>query len=250
MSMAHLGRQIDIHGGGNDLVFPHHENEIAQTESLTGKPFARYWVHNGMLQLEGEKMSKSIGNLVTIHQFLEENEADVFRLIVLNGSYRGPLTFTNDVVEQARKALARLRSALKPPAGGDADAGLLAELVETARTDFRGAMDDDFNTAGALAALFELVRGINAARDAGVVPAGVESAQAALRELGGVLGLQLEAAAHGDEAIDPFIDLLLDVRRELRAQKLWDLSDVVRDRLKALGITVEDSKDGSIWFRE
>ena len=250
MSMYHLGAQIDIHGGGNDLVFPHHENEIAQTESLTGKPFARYWVHNGMLQLDGEKMSKSLGNLVTIHQFLEENEADVFRLIVLNSSYRGPLTFTDDVVEQARKALVRLRSGLKPAAGGEASADAIAAAVEGARTAFHAAMDDDFNTAGALAALFELVRAINQARDAGAAAAGIQAAQGVLLELGRVLGLRLETAVHGDEAIDPFIDLLLDVRRELRREKLWALSDLVRDRLKALGIVVEDSKDGSIWFRE
>ena len=251
MSMAHLGAQIDIHGGGNDLIFPHHENEIAQTESLTGKSFARYWVHNGMLQLNGEKMSKSLGNLVTIHQFLAENEADVFRLIVLNGSYRGPLTFTGDVIEQAKKALARLRSALKPASGeSGSDGTALLEQVETARSAFSEAMDDDFNTSGALAALFELVRAINQSRDAGVDSAGISAAQSALIELARVLGLRLESAAHGDEAIDPFVNLLLDIRKELRGQKLWGLSDLIRDRLKDLGIVVEDSKDGSIWFRE
>ncbi|HUF38750.1 MAG TPA: cysteine--tRNA ligase [Anaerolineales bacterium] len=250
MSMAHLGPQIDIHGGGNDLVFPHHENEIAQTESLTGKPFSRYWVHNGMLQLDGEKMSKSVGNLVTIQQFLEDHEADVFRLIVLNSSYRGPLTFTGDVVEQAKKALARLRSALKPAAG---ESGLgaepLAEQVERTRTVFQEAMDDDFNTAGALAGLFDLVRAINAARDAGVEPGGIAAAQAALLELSRILGLKLETTP-ADETIDPFIDLLLEVRKALRAARLWELSDLVRDRLVSLGIVVEDSKDGSIWYRE
>jgi cysteinyl-tRNA synthetase len=195
-------------------------------------------------------MSKSLGNLVTIHQFLEENEADVFRLIVLNGSYRGPLTFTDDVVEQARKALVRLRSALKPAAGGEASADAVDAAVAGARTAFQAAMDDDFNTAGALAALFELVRAINQARDAGSAAAGIQAAQGALLELGRVLGLLFETEVHGDEAIDPFVDLLLEVRRELRREKLWVLSDLVRDRLKALGIVVEDSKDGSIWFRE
>jgi cysteinyl-tRNA synthetase len=118
MNLRHLGEQIDIHGGGNDLIFPHHENEIAQTESFTGKPFARYWVHNGMLQLSGEKMSKSVGNLVTIDEFLEKHDADVFRFVVLNSSYRGPLTYTDDVVEQAERGLERLRSALRPPLPG------------------------------------------------------------------------------------------------------------------------------------
>ena len=117
MSLHHLGEQIDIHGGGNDLVFPHHENEIAQTESYTGKSFARYWVHNGMLQLSGEKMSKSLGNLVTIEDFLAENEADVLRMMILNSSYRSPLTFNDETVGHAERALTRLRSALRPATG-------------------------------------------------------------------------------------------------------------------------------------
>ncbi len=114
MNLNHLGEQIDIHGGGNDLVFPHHENEIAQTESLTGKFFSRYWIHNGMLQLSGEKMSKSVGNLVTIKDFLELHEADVLRFMVLNSSYRGPLTYNDEVVAQSERALERLRSAIRP----------------------------------------------------------------------------------------------------------------------------------------
>jgi cysteinyl-tRNA synthetase len=114
MSLHHLGEQIDIHGGGTDLIFPHHENEIAQSESLTGKQFARYWMHNGMLQFDGEKMSKSLGNLITIDDFLEDHEADVLRMAVLNGNYRQPLTFNDEVIEQSRKAIERLRSALRP----------------------------------------------------------------------------------------------------------------------------------------
>ncbi len=125
MSLHHLGEEIDIHGGGNDLIFPHHENEIAQTESLTGKPFARYWVHNGMLQLSGEKMSKSIGNLVTIEDFLADHEADILRMMVLNSGYRSPLTFNDEVIAQTEKALTRLHSALKPaqPGAAGADTG-------------------------------------------------------------------------------------------------------------------------------
>ncbi len=118
MNLHHLGEQIDIHGGGNDLIFPHHENEIAQTESLTGRPFARFWVHNGMLQFGGEKMSKSLGNLVTIDDFLKEHSADVLRFMVLNSSYRGPLTYTDEVVEQTKRGLERLHSALKPAQPG------------------------------------------------------------------------------------------------------------------------------------
>jgi cysteinyl-tRNA synthetase len=196
MNMTHLGEQIDIHGGGNDLVFPHHENEIAQTESLTGKPFARYWVHNGMLQLAGEKMSKSLGNLVSIEEFLSHHEADELRLMVLNSSYRSPLTYSDEIVGQAKRALERLHSALRPalPAAdaGSEQAAALKQQVESVETGFVEAMDDDFNTAGALAQLFELVRTINQARDAGLGQAELEPAQASLRKHAAVLGLRLD----------------------------------------------------------
>lgn len=252
MNLHHLGEQIDIHGGGNDLIFPHHENEIAQTESLTGKPFARYWVHNGMMQLSGEKMSKSLGNLVTIDDFLAENEADVLRIMVLNSSYRNPLTFSPEVVEQSKKALERLRSALRAgfreegqPTPGT-ESSFLKKMEET-RHGFVDSMDDDFNTAGALGHLFELVRAINHARDAGASTAILREAQQTLLNLAAVLGLTLERqTAVGGEAA-PFIDLLVELRSDLRKQKLWALSDMVRDRLKELGILIEDSKDGTSW---
>jgi cysteinyl-tRNA synthetase len=251
MSMTHLGEQIDIHGGGNDLIFPHHENEIAQTESLTGKLFARYWVHNGMLQLEGEKMSKSLGNLITVEEFLEDNEAEIFRLIILNSNYRSPLRFNQDVIEQAERALFRLRGALKPTSktAGDPDEAATSALnarIAQSRQDFEQAMDDDFNSAGALAVLFELVRSINQSRDAGVGPDLLTDAQALLLELAGVLGLRLQPTEKGQGA-EPFIELLLEVRRELRALKQWALSDQIRDQLKALGVVVEDNKSGSGW---
>ena len=117
MNLAYLGEQIDIHGGGNDLIFPHHENEIAQTECYTGKPFARYWIHNGMLQLKGEKMSKSLGNLVTIDEFLAEHDPDVLRLVIAGSGYRKPLIFNEDVIADGERALERLRSALRPSTG-------------------------------------------------------------------------------------------------------------------------------------
>jgi cysteinyl-tRNA synthetase len=250
MNLHHLGEQIDIHGGGNDLIFPHHENEIAQTESLTGKLFARYWIHNGMLQLSGEKMSKSLGNLVPIEDFLSRHEADVLRMMILNSSYRGPLTYNEEVIGQAERALERLRTGLRPAQGaaeGEADRapGLKAQM-EAARHGFEEAMDDDFNTAGALGHLFELVRSINQARDAGASAAELDPAQDLLRSLAGLLGLRLEREDEGAQAA-PFIDLLMEVRRELRQQKLWSLSDLVRDRLAALGVIIEDSKDGTSW---
>lgn len=252
MNLRHLGEQIDIHGGGNDLIFPHHENEIAQTESFTGKPFARYWMHNGMLQLSGEKMSKSIGNLVTIDDFLKKHDADVFRFVVLNASYRGPLTYTDEVVEQAERGLERLHSALRPAlpgAKGAPEAALqaLEKQCQATREGFEKAMDDDFNTAGALGQLFDLVRAVNQARADGANDDQLKPAQDLLRELAGVLGLRLAQREQGRQAADPFIDLLVEVRGEIRKQKLWALSDLIRDRLKELGVVIEDSKEGSTW---
>jgi cysteinyl-tRNA synthetase len=250
MSMHHLGEQIDIHGGGNDLVFPHHENEIAQTESVTGKSFARYWVHNGMMQLAGEKMSKSLGNLVTIDEFLAKHEGDVLRMMILNSSYRNPLTFGEDVIAQAERALERLRLALRPVSGGNLASGDAAESlnrqVEVTRQGFVESMDDDFNTAGALGFLFDLLRVINQARDAGVAPEEIGKAQTMLHELMQVFGLRPEREVGGSQA-DAFIDLLIEMRRELRGQKLWALSDRVRDRLAELGVLLEDSKEGTTW---
>lgn len=252
MNLHHLGEQIDIHGGGNDLIFPHHENEIAQTESLTGKPFARFWVHNGMLQFSGEKMSKSIGNLVTIEAFLSEHEADVLRIMILNSSYRGPLTFNEEVIEQAERALERLVSPLRPAIPQNGQAPLeavqsLQEQMEATRQDFQEAMDDDFNTAGALGHLFELVRAVNQARDAGVDEVSLAAAQDLLRQLASVFGLRLEPRPGKAAEAAPFIDLLVEVRAELRRHKLWSLSDTIRDRLAQLGVILEDSKDGTIW---
>jgi cysteinyl-tRNA synthetase len=250
MSMAYLGEQIDIHGGGNDLIFPHHENEIAQTESYTGKPFARYWLHNGMLQLKGEKMSKSLGNLVTIDDFLAEHNSDMLRLVIANSGYRKPLIFNDDVIADAGRALERLLSATRPSAGQLTE-GLAVETlrkqVEAGRAAFEAAMDNDFNTAGGLAAIFDTVRAINAARDAGVGGEPFQRAQETFRNMIDVLGLRLEAPKGDGQSIAPFVELLLSVRQDLRKAKMWALSDKVRDELKALGVVVEDSPQGSTW---
>jgi cysteinyl-tRNA synthetase len=251
MNLAELGEQIDIHGGGNDLVFPHHENEIAQSESFTGKRFSRFWVHNGMLQLSGEKMSKSLGNFVTINEFLSKREADVMRMLVLSSSYRAPLMFNEETLDSAEKNVARLLSGMRPAAGAAAGlsadaAAAFAGIGEASRTAFVEAMDDDFNTPMALASLFNLVKSINSARDQGANDEQLESAQAALRELSGVLGLRLREK-QGSAQADPFVELLVEVRSEVRKQKLWALSDLIRDRLAALGVALEDSKDGTTW---
>ncbi|HLB63734.1 MAG TPA: cysteine--tRNA ligase [Anaerolineales bacterium] len=251
MILNHLGEQIDIHGGGNDLVFPHHENEIAQTESLTGKPFVRYWIHNGMLQLSGEKMSKSLGNLVTVEEFLTGHRGDVLRMLVLNSSYRSPLTYTDEVVEQAGRALERLKGALRPASPAAEPPAEAEKALEgggaAAKAGFLQAMDDDFNTPGALASLFELVRAINQARDAGASAQALGGAQAVLSELAGVLGLRLEEGDGRQQEAGRFIDLLVELREELRVAKQWALADRVRERLQELGVTLEDGKAGTTW---
>ena len=251
MNLAELGEQIDIHGGGNDLIFPHHENEIAQTESYTGKPFARYWVHNGMLQLGGEKMSKSLGNIVSIKEFLKKRDADVMRMLVLMGYYRAPLIFNEETQDAAEKSLERLKSAFRPAstsAKGLAtdSASALASQAESTKQSFIEAMDDDFNTPLALAALYELVKATNAARDQGATDEQLQPVQAMLRELTSVLGLRLQEKQGSGDA-DKFIDLLVEVRSEVRKQKLWAVSDQIRDRLKELGVIIEDSKEGTKW---
>jgi cysteinyl-tRNA synthetase len=252
MNLHHLGQQIDIHGGGNDLIFPHHENEIAQTEAITGKPFARYWMHNGMLQLKGEKMSKSTGNLIPIREFLQEHSGDVMRLIVLSSHYRSPLTFNSEVIQANERAYQRILTA-KRPALPDSS-GALPELLEQltqqtnkTRQEFVESMDEDFNTAGALGSLFDLVRMINTARDGGARDSELETAQETLSELTGVLGFTLVEGENETSSADAFIDLLLELRQELRLQKNYALSDRIRDELIKLGVVIEDTPQGSTW---
>lgn len=250
MAVHYLGAQIDIHGGGADLIFPHHENETAQSEAYTGeKPFARYWLHNGMLQLRGEKMSKSLGNLVSIDEFLAGHEADVLRLAILSSHYTKPLGYDDEVVADAEAALRRLRGALRPPVGAPGEGEMVETLedqVTAAREGFRVAMDDDFNAAEALGHVFNLVRAINTARDAGVGGAPLGRAQTAFRELTGVLGLELRPEAGGAE-VPPFIEALIEVRAALRQEKQWALADAIRGRLAALGVALEDGPQGTEW---
>jgi len=255
MNFYHLGPQIDIHGGGNDLIFPHHENEIAQIEALTGKPFARYWMHNGMLQLKGVAMSKSLGNMVTINDFLKEHPADVMRLIVLSSNYRSPLTFNDEVVEANQKALDRLLSALKPArpnvSGASADAlENLSEQLEVTNKGFIESMDDDFNSAGALGNLFDLVRAINQARAENATDEELAPAQDAFKKLTAILGLELKTSEAAETHADSFIDLLVSLRQDLRKNKNYDLADKVRLELAELGVVIEDTPQGSSWHWE
>ncbi|MBI3161432.1 MAG: cysteine--tRNA ligase [Anaerolineales bacterium] len=248
MNLAELGEQIDIHGGGNDLIFPHHENEIAQSESYTGKEFSRYWIHNGMLQLGGEKMSKSLGNIISIKEFLSKRSSDVMRMLVLNGTYRAPLMFNDETLDAAERNVERLKSALKPasPSANGLSTDALSASIQSAAANFTEAMDNDFNTAGAIAALFELSKSVNTARDNGATGEQLASAQETFKQLAGVLGLKLEEKK-GSSEDEAQVEALLAERAQARKDKNWKRSDEIRDQLKALGVAIEDSKDGTTW---
>src|SRR5579884_1980048 len=248
MSLRYLGEQIDIHGGGQDLIFPHHENEIAQSESFTGKvPFVRYWIHNGFVLFNDTKMSKSLGNVVSLLDVLDAHSPDAVRLFILQSHYRGPLNLTDEGFDAAERGVERLRSALGTEPE-DGPAGRPTPAVEEARAAFVAAMDDDFNTPGALAALFDLAREANRQREAGDETA-LAAARLALRELTGVLGLRLapSASAEGDLAAAPFIEVLLQIRKELRAARNFQLADQIRARLAELGVVIEDRPEGTTW---
>jgi cysteinyl-tRNA synthetase len=243
MSLRYLGEQIDIHGGGEDLIFPHHENEIAQTEAYTGKaPFVRYWVHNAWVKAGEEKMSKSLGNFISIGEALEQWPADAIRIWVLTSHYRTPLTYTDEALSAAKRAAERLRIAAHARDGAEASGG--ADPTSY-REQFVDAMDDDLNTAKALAALFDLAKVINRARDEGD---GFADAQAALREQAEVLGLTL-AEPEAALGAAPFIELLINVRNDLRTANQFEIADRVRDGLASLGIAIEDTPRGTEWRR-
>jgi cysteinyl-tRNA synthetase len=203
-----------------------------------------------MLQLKGEKMSKSLGNLISIDEFLAEHDPDVLRLVIAGSGYRKPLVFSNEVVADGERGLERLRTALRPSIGQLTDGPATEALAEggrQARAAFEAAMDDDFNTAAALAAIYDLVRVINTARDAGVGGQPFADAQATFRTLTDVLGLRLETARVAGQSVAPFVELLLSIRQDLRQAKQWALADRIRDELNALGVTVEDTARGSTW---
>ncbi len=243
MATTYLGESLDIHGGGQDLVFPHHENEIAQSEAATGiEPFSRYWVHNGLLQLGDDKMSKSLGNLVSAEDALERYSADSLRLYFLSSHYRSPLNYSDEGAASMERSADRLRRSLEHN-GVDAEEPLDAAPYEER---FMAAMDDDLNTPRALAALFDLAREINRTH----AGRSVKPAQRCLRRLGGILGLTFaERRSPGTDhvGIEPFIELLLATRDELRKAKQFALADQIRDGLGRQGITLEDTPQGTLW---
>jgi len=251
MSLKYLGEQIDIHGGGEDLIFPHHENEIAQTEAFTGKdPFVRYWLHNAWVRMGEEKMSKSLGNFVPVREAVRRWGADAVRIFVLTSHYRSPLTYSEEALDAAKRGVERLRTSLSSaPQVDAASAGLPAGQAGLDALPFRErfieAMDRDLNTPQAVAALFELAREINRARDENQ---SLDEAQATLRELADLLGLTL-TEEEGSMAAAPFIQLLIVLREELRQAKRYDLADSIRSRLGELGIALEDTPQGTGWKR-
>jgi cysteinyl-tRNA synthetase len=239
-----LGEQIDIHSGGRDLIFPHHENEIAQSEAMTGQvPFARYWPHVGLVTTEGEKMAHSLENFTTIHDIVAKYDPMALRLFLLSTHYRAPLVFSEDGLIDKSRALDRLRGAAE---GYNASASANADWPESYRADFTAALDDDFNSAGGLGILFDLAREVNRRRAA--ADADSVAGQALLVELATVLGLDLQArAAVVASPAEPYIDLLLDIRTKLREARQWALADQIRDGLKARGVLVEDQAGRSAW---
>ncbi len=250
MSQKFLGKSFDIHAGGNDLIFPHHENEIAQSEALTDAPFARYWIHFGFLNIDNEKMSKSLGNFFTAREILEKYPATVLRFYYLQTHYRSPLNFTPEGIEAAKTGLQKLQGlydAVRAAVSGDG-----AFDVEAWEQRFITAMDDDFNTPAGFGALFEMVRDANAVlrSDEGMADAAREKLAAFLRrtgvELFGILHEETEENA-GGEALDGVMRLLIDIRAEARKDKQFALSDRIRDGLKGLGIALEDGRDGTTW---
>ena len=243
MSMRYLNEGVDIHGGGQDLIFPHHENEIAQSESYSQqKPFARFWLHNGLLSINEDKMSKSIGNVITVGEALERFSPLALRLFFLSSHYRNPLVFSDQNIQAQERAIERIRNAATNRS--QHTNGEILDASEFERT-FIDAMDDDLNTPRALAAVFDLSREINRASEQGK---DVTASQDTLRELVGILGIDLESqSSDSDGDIAPFVDLLVNIRTELRGARQFALADRIRDELGELGVSIEDSSQGTEW---
>ncbi len=258
MIRRHLGDTIDIHGGGNDLIFPHHENEILQTEACINKPLANYWMHNGMLQVKGvgmskeEKMSKSLGNFFRVEDVSQKFDKYTIRFYFLNTHYMSPLVYGEDLLDEAAVALKRLtnnyrelQSYVKNATGSDD----IEELIAKSKEDFIASMDDDFNTRDAIGVLFELARNTNRMMsEKSLSKKGAEDVLALLDGFNEVLGI-LPDEEESDDTLDSVMDILIEIRAELRKRKAYDLADVIRDKLTEAGIKLEDSSDGAKWKR-
>jgi cysteinyl-tRNA synthetase len=254
MSMRYLGETFDLHGGGQDLVFPHHENEIAQSEAATGSPFVHFWVHNGLVNLTGEKMSKSTKHFFLAEEILGEFDPETVRYYLLSTHYRSPIDFNRERLAEAGAALRRLKTALEAgdrAAGGvapPADAAAVSDRAREARDGFRQAIADDFNSAQGMGCLFDLARDLNRAVDSGAPAAEIAAMAATVRELGGVLGILWEEKESESSFPDEVLRLVAE-REAARKSRNWALSDELRARILDLGVIVEDRPEGSILRR-
>jgi cysteinyl-tRNA synthetase len=273
MIFKHLGETVDIHGGGLDLTFPHHENEIAQAEALTGKPFARYWIHNGLVTVNGQKMSKSLGNYITLKEIYSKYEPDILRLLVLSVHYRSPLDFSWDKMEETKKAYERLKNAIeeaevlnKLPIEENFE-GDLYNTIQKAQSGFYSAMSDDFNTPEALASLFGLVREMNILRDKAIKHGGIskkalesyKEAAKTLHDIGrDIFGLfdslqpcvkqeEVKAKEKEESINEDLIQVLIEAREKARKEKQFTIADLIRDKLAEKGIILEDTPFGTKW---
>ena len=255
MVRRYLGETIDIHCGGQDLIFPHHENEIAQSECCNGVPFARYWMHNGYINVDNVKMSKSLGNFFTVREVAEKYGYEPIRYLMISSHYRSPINYSVDIIEQCKASLTRLYTcrdsidfALKNAADGEASADVL-EMFDKRRKQFVDALNDDLNTADAIAAVFELVRDINSnvlAKEA--TRGNLEAAAAVFDELCSVLGLVYNRDM--DSSLDSEVEALIEKRTAARKEKNWAEADRIRDELKNMGIVLEDTPQGVKWHKE
>ena len=256
MVRRYLGKTIDIHCGGQDLIFPHHENEIAQSECCNGVPFARYWMHNGFITVDKVKMSKSLGNFFTVRDVAEQFGYEPIRFLMLSCQYRSPINYSFDAIEQCKASLERMYTcrnnldfALKNAVDeAGPDDGEIMTLIDRRRNEFVDAMEDDLNTADAIGVIFELVRDINTNVNEGVQSRSiVEYAAEALDELTGVLGLLYNRKA--EESLDEEVERLIEERNAARKAKNWAEADRIRDDLKARGIVLEDTAQGVKWHK-
>ncbi len=260
MSTKYLGDTFDIHGGGSDLIFPHHENEIAQAEALTGQEFVKYWIHNGFITVNNEKMSKSVGNFFILRDILARYPADVIRYYLISTHYRSPLDFDDGKLEEARKALGRLKTTLmladefikqepEQVITGE-QSGEFLDSLAVLKEEFITAMEDDFNTAKALGFLFEMAHQINSyiARSDGdslTAQSAVEQGRSTLKELGEVLGIFIESRSHEEGLVDKILDILVSLRQTARQEKDYQIADNLRDFLTQLEVSIEDTSKGS-----
>ena len=255
MAKQYLGDTIDIHAGGEDLIFPHHENEIAQSEAANGVPFARYWLHNGFITVNNEKMSKSAGNFFTVREIAAQFPYEVIRFFLLNGQYRSPINFSRELMESCQNGLERIKNCVKDlqyyieNAQGDTLApGEDPAQIEAFRTQFETAMEDDFNTADAITAVYDLVKFINIHNKAGVTKAFAQKEMALLLTLTDVLGMVVLPKEEEGEDVEK-IKALIEKRTQAKKAKDFATADAIREQLAEMGITIKDTRQGVQWFR-